>query len=188
MGYLRHEKRLPAEPLPMNGALAGTSELQYADVDAIAQNATALDGFTAASVNANTFPPTAPATAIGSVSLTVNNPPLSGPHANDSSTNCSPAPSCYVEVYLAQVQPTFFMKLLGTTSQTVTARAVAYWGSQNGPPGCVYALGVGIQAVKVSGNPTVEANFAGYPCGIDDNGSLCTGGNNESLRRGHRCC
>jgi hypothetical protein len=187
IGYLRYEKRLQ-QTAADNAALAGASELQYADVNAIAQNAAQNDGFTAASVNANTFPPPAPATAVGSVSLTVNNPPLSGPHANDSSTNCSPAPSCYVEVYLAQVQPTFFMKMLGTTSQTVTARAVAYWGSANGTPGCVYSLGInsgkGIQGITVHGNPTLDADFPGYPCGIDDNGDFTTNGQKLDVSAG----
>ena len=131
--------------------------------DAIAQNAAQRDGFTAASVNLVTFPPTAPATAVGSISLTVNNPPCSGPQ------QC--AGLAYVEAYIAQVQPTFFMKVLGVTSQTVTARAVAYWGTGKGQS-CVYTLGnpgPELREFRVNGTPTLQAPT----CGIDDNGDFC---------------
>src|ERR1700729_3550660 len=49
----------------------------------------------------------------------VNNPPLSGPHSSGANA------AKYVEVLVAVVQPTYFMNIFGTSSEVITARAVA---------------------------------------------------------------
>ncbi len=94
-------------------ALGGAAEIPYGDVAAGAQNAAALDGFVSGSSGAT---------------LTVNNPPASGPHAGEDQ---------YVEVIATQAQTTMFMKLFGYSSLNLSARAVGYLG--NGPA-CAYAL------------------------------------------------
>jgi hypothetical protein len=60
--------------------------------------------------------------------ITVNNPPKSGSYSGNAS---------YVEVIIAQAQPTFFMKVMGYKTTTVSTRSVS--GSLAGPA-VVYAL------------------------------------------------
>ncbi|MGH9487565.1 MAG: pilus assembly protein TadG-related protein [Terriglobales bacterium] len=94
-------------------ALSGTAELPYGDVTAGAQNDASLNGFVSGSNGAT---------------LTVNNPPLSGPHTGD---------SAYVEVIASQSQSTSFLNFFGFSTLNLTARAVGYLGSG---PACLYAL------------------------------------------------
>jgi Flp pilus assembly protein TadG len=63
-----------------------------------------------------------------SVSVTINNPPASGPYAGNAS---------YVEAIVEQPQPTYFLRALGYTTVDVSTRAVS--GEINGPA-CMYAL------------------------------------------------
>jgi hypothetical protein len=152
MGYLRYEKRL-LQTAADGAAIAGASELLYgtSGVTAAANHDATSNGFLAATANVNQCPPSAPATDVGSVAVTVNNPPCSGPHNGDAK---------YVEVYVAQVQPTFFMRILGITSETVTARAVAaLTGSGSG---CVYTLGTSGDGILLNGT----ASIVGPQCGI----------------------
>lgn len=103
-------------------AIAGAAELKYGDVSAKAQAAAAQNGVTDGANGAT---------------VTVSNPPTSGPHADDSS---------YVEVIAAQRKSTFFIKLFVPGTVTVSARAVAGNASSHG---CLYALrpsGTGILA------------------------------------------
>jgi hypothetical protein len=63
---------------------------------------------------------------------------------------------------------------LGITTQTVTARAVAFWGSGISK-NCVFTLGSpgsGPEGITASGDPTLNAPT----CGIDDNGDFNTAG------------
>ncbi len=104
---------------------------------------------------------------INNVTVTVNNPPTSGA---DSGNNK------YVEVLATAVQPTYFMKVLGINSQTVTARAVAtnVSGVTSGG-GCLYTLGPpnsAIEGVNVIGSAVLNAPT----CGINDNGDFTTAG------------
>jgi len=107
---------------------------------------------------------------VGCVSVTLKNPPSSGPHAS-----CS-TPCDYVEALVTVVQPTYFMRVFGTTTATVTARAVATVNSSSGGfgPACIYTLGPVGTGVGVtgSGTPTVTAPS----CGIFDNGNWTTNG------------
>ena len=82
-----------------------------------------------------------------------------------------------MEVIVATVQPTYFMKIFGVTRETVVARAVATnisGGSAN--TGCLYTLGApssSIEGVNINGSATLNAPT----CGIADNGNYNTKGN-----------
>jgi putative Flp pilus-assembly TadE/G-like protein len=98
------------------GAYGGALELLRGNTDATAaaKRDTALNGFTDGS---------------GSVTVTVNSPPLSGSKTGNAS---------FVEVIISHPQDTWFMRALNFNSVTVKARAVA--GLGNTGNGCVYAL------------------------------------------------
>jgi hypothetical protein len=117
-----------------------------------AQSASAGNGFTDGTNN---------------VTVTVNPGPTSGPHKGDKN---------YVEVLVTAVQPTYFMKVLGINSETLTARAVAtnVSGVTSGG-GCLYTLGPpnsAIEGVLINGHATLNAPT----CGINDNGDFTTSG------------
>ena len=111
-GLARHQQQV-LQTVADSAAIGGAAELQYNDVSAGAQKAAALNNFV---------------DGAGGATLTVNNPPLSGPHAGNAQ---------YVEVIAALAQPTYFLNLFHISSLNLSARAVAYLG--NGP-GCLYAL------------------------------------------------
>jgi len=129
VGTLRYEKRL-LQTVADSAAIGGASEINYGDVTTGAQAAAVQNGFT---------------TGANGATLTVNNPPLSGPHAGN---------AAYVEVLATQVNSTYFMKIFGVNTSTVQARAVAYLGTG---PACIYAL---------SGTTNIQAS-----CGLIDDSS-----------------
>lgn len=136
MGVLRHERRV-LQGVADSAAIGGASELNYGDVTIGAQNAAKQNGFVDGSNGAT---------------LTVNNPPQSGPHKNNLQ---------YVEVIASQVAPTYFMKIFYVNSVNISARAVAYLG--NGP-GCIYALNPSkTNAILMNGSGNVQAQ-----CGVYD--------------------
>jgi hypothetical protein len=154
MGMLRYQKRLQ-QTAADSGAVAGANNLAFpasGGVTAGAKNASAGNGFTDGANN---------------VTVTVNNPPTSGPHNGNAK---------YVEVLVTAVQPTYFMKVLGVNSETLTARAVAtnVSGVTSGG-GCLYTLGPpnsAIEGVNVIGSAVLNAPT----CGINDNGDFTTAG------------
>jgi hypothetical protein len=90
-------------------AIAGAISLPYGDAAAGAKAAALKNGFPNSSV-------------------TVNNPPTVGPYVGNSS---------YVEVFITQAEPTFFLRIVGAgSSSTVKARAVA----TNLAGDCIFAL------------------------------------------------
>jgi hypothetical protein len=104
------------------GALAGSINLPYGTAVTGARAGTAANGFTNGS---------------GGVTVTVNNPPASGPHAGGSCSGSSPSLNCnFVEVIVSAPEPTFFLKMLGIGPSTLSARAVAT--SLQGD--CIFAL------------------------------------------------
>jgi Flp pilus assembly protein TadG len=175
MGTMRYEKRLQQTAADA-AAIAGASNLDsaFGGVSAGAVAAAASNSFSAASASTG-CPPAAPAAAVGSVAVTVNNPPCSGPHNGDSK---------YVEAYVSVVQPTFFMNIFGVNSETITARAVATNVSGGGPnSGCLFTLGPpsnSIEGVNINGNATLNAST----CGINDNGNFNTKGNALDVNAG----
>jgi Putative Flp pilus-assembly TadE/G-like len=170
MGALRYDKRVEQTAADA-AAIAGASNLAYGGVLAGALAASASNGFSAASAGTG-CPPPAPAAAVGSVAVTVNNPPCSGPHNGNSD---------YVEVYVSEVQPTFFMRVFGANSETITARAVATNVSSGPGSGCLYTVGTSGDGILMNGtNETIN----GPPCGIVDNASLLVNGSNDSIKAG----
>src|SRR5690348_9479746 len=129
MGVLRHEKRLQQTAADA-AALAGANNLTYGGVTAAGQAASAANGFSDTGTTCSTGCPNSG--SVGFVTVTINNPPASGPHAGDAN---------YVEALVADVHPTYFMKVLGTTKESVTARAVATDTSGGVNSGCLYTLG-----------------------------------------------
>lgn len=90
--------------------------------------------------------------------VTVNNPPSSGLYSSNSN---------YVEVIIAQPEPTYFLGMLGYSSMNVKTRAVS--GAINGPA-CIYALDPSAsEAISFTGNINITAQ-----CGLIDNSSSST--------------
>lgn len=166
MGVLRHEKRLQQTAADA-AALAGANNLSYGGVIAAGQAASAANGFSDTAATCSTGCPNAG--DVGFVTVTINTPPLSGPHTGQAG---------YVEALVTDVHPTYFMKVLGTTKESVTARAVAtnVAGSPIGGAGCIDTLGAPNKRIEpgisTSGSVTLQAPT----CGINDNGNLITGG------------
>jgi hypothetical protein len=129
------------------GAYGGALELLRGNTDttAAAKNDTALNGFTDGS---------------GSVTVTVNSPPLNGSKTGNAS---------FVEVIISHPQPTWFMRALNFNSITVKARAVAGLGSTGN--GCVYALNQDTSKTNNGFfvNGTTNSNFS---CGVFSNSNF----------------
>jgi hypothetical protein len=144
MGYLRYQKRLQQSAAD-SAAIAGAAEIPFSGCSTGncpgATTDSGSNGFTDGTDN---------------VTVTVYSPPNDGPHAGLAG---------YVEVLVTKIQPTFFVRIAGVNSATVTARAVASLSGnlQN----CMYALGT-------SGNNgitnTGDVNAAN--CGIISNHRL----------------
>src|SRR6202042_1688794 len=94
-----------------SAAMAGAEELNYGDLVAAGKADAASNGYT---------------DGTSSVTVTINNPPTSGPNASNAG---------YVEAIVSKPEPTFFLRVLGVATMTVSTRAVAYEG--NGP-NCIY--------------------------------------------------
>lgn len=137
--YQRHQMQKAADA----AALAGASVLTYSSNETNIRNAAYNDS------SANGF-----ANGTNGIAVTVNHPPTSGPFINN------PA---YVEVYVAQARPTFFMRVGGFNSANVRARAVA--STTGNASGCIYAMDPSSQAALLfNGNINVAST-----CGIYDN-------------------
>jgi hypothetical protein len=158
VGYGRYVKRNMQKAADA-GAIGGATELIYnvGNIDFGAKRDTSLNGFTHTQEG---------------VIVTVNHPPLSGRFIG--------LPE-YVEVIIAQDQPTFFAKIFNITSYNVIARAVAYGGLKPNTQadGCIFTLDPdGNPSFHVGGNNTsVEVD-----CGIvvnsdSDNCALLIAGN-----------
>ena len=81
------------------------------------------------------------------------------------------------------VQPTYFMKIFGVSSEAITARAVATNVSGGDGGGCLYTLGPpssSIEGVNINGSATFNAPS----CGIEDNGNFNTKGNALTVNSG----
>ena len=96
---------------------------------------------------------------------------------------CGVGNAFYVEVLVAQVQPTFFMRILGINNATVTARAVAELTGKGGTSGCIYTLdsNPSDDGIRLDGNGTIAA---GTTCGIVDNSTLTLNGSKGSITGG----
>ena len=136
MGYMEHEKtkmQTAADAAAIAGASVQAGGASV--ITAAADEDSSLNGFTSGS---------------GGTTVTVNNPPLSGPNSGNSS---------YVEVIISQPQKTFFLTVLGYSQITVGARAVA---QSQSAAGCVYALdSSAAQAVNLSNGVSISSS-----CGV----------------------
>jgi hypothetical protein len=154
-------------------AIAGANNLSHGGVLTGSQNAAAANGFTdngGGAVSACT----SSGAAVGTVCVQVNNPPASGPHNGDAK---------YVEVLVAAVHPTYFMRILRINSTAITARAVATNTSGGPYSGCLYTLGrpsSTLEGVNINGAATLNA----ITCGIEDNGNFNTKGNKLIVNAG----
>ena len=153
--YQRNQMQKAADA----GAIGGAATRLYSDagsanITTAAKNDTAANGFT---------------DQASGVTVTVNNPPQSGPFTGNGD---------YVEVLVAQAQPTFFMKIGGFNSVNVRTRAVA--SVADSAPACVYVMDPTASAsYKASGGAIVNTT-----CNIEidssnsgafvDTGAACT--------------
>src|SRR5579863_3479612 len=123
-GYLQWQRRLmqSAADAAAMGALREmelgrtNSQPQY-DLTTAAQNDAAMNGFT---------------NGVNNITVTLNTPPTSGPFNGVSTA---------AQVIVSRPYPTFFMRILGTNTVTVTAQAVAQTTTSYGSiGGCIFAL------------------------------------------------
>ena len=153
VGYLRYEKQQMQKAADA-GAIAGASAYLYESTWKVAaKNDTAANGF---------------ADGSNGVSVTVNEPPSSGPFADQLG---------FVEVIVKQPQPTFFMRVGGFTSVPVSARAVA--NANGSASGCIYALDRGATLSFVAQGTITLTSECGIrvrsndPGAYDDGGTKC---------------
>jgi uncharacterized membrane protein len=122
-------------------AIAGVSALRNkTSISSAASNVASLNGFT---------------NGVNSATVIVNNPPLGGSYAGNSN---------YVEVVVSQLEPTYFLRVLGNSSVKVSTRAVS--GIMNAT-GCIYSLNPSAaKAFSASNGVNVSSS-----CGIFVNSS-----------------
>jgi len=148
IGYMRFVKR-QLQTAADSAAIAGAAEVNYGDVATAAKADAASNGFTDGS---------------NGVTVTVNNPPASGPNQGLSG---------YVEVLISKVQPTFFIRIVpgGATNSTVQARAVAQLGNAKG---CVYSLQSSPGGIQIHHGINVTASAIGVAGTVNNFGLQIT--------------
>ncbi len=139
--FLQHQKNM-MQTAADSAATAGATELNYGDQVAAGKADAASNGYTDGQ---------------GSVSVTINNPPSSGPNASN---------MAYVEAIVSKPEPTYFLSTIGINTMTVSVRAVAYEGSG---PNCIYVMDpTASSALSGSGSASIQSG-----CGVmvDSNSS-----------------
>jgi hypothetical protein len=141
--FLQHQRNM-MQTAADSAAVAGSEELSYGDQVAAGKADAATNGYTDGAAR---------------VTVAINNPPSTGPNA---------ANSAYVEAIVTKPEPTYFLRVLGVSTISVSARAVAYEG--NGP-NCIYVLNpTASGAFSANGNVTVASG-----CGLLVDSSSSTG-------------
>jgi len=141
--FMQHQRNM-MQTAADSAAMAGSEELSYGDEVTAGKADAASNGYT---------------DGAASVTVTMNNPPSTGPNAGNSG---------YVEAIVSKPESTYFLRVLGVTTMTVSARAVAYEG--NGP-NCIYVLNPSASgAMSANGNVTVSSG-----CGLLVDSSSSTG-------------
>lgn len=160
MGALRYEKRLQQTAADA-AAIAAASDLDYGGITEAALAASEKNGF----LDNDGGNGCGSDASVGAICVQPNHPPVSGSHACGTDPNCNN----YVEVVVAAVHPTYFMRIFGVTKETVSARAVAtnVGGGPNTP--CLLSLSASANVI-VKG--TINANL----CSILTNGGLSISG------------
>ena len=132
--FMQHQRNM-MQTAADSAAMAGAEELNYGDLVVAGKADAATNGYTDGTNN---------------VTVSMNNPPSTGPNAGSSE---------YVEAIVSEPAPTYFLRVLGVSSITVSARAVAYEG--NGP-NCIYVMNPAASgAMSTNGNVRVNSS-----CGL----------------------
>jgi hypothetical protein len=132
--FMQHQRNM-MQTAADSAAMAGAAELTYGDQVTAGKADAASNGYT---------------DGASSVTVAINNPPTSGPNTSNAG---------YVEAIVSKPEPTFFMRVLGFSTMTVAARAVAYEG--NGP-NCIYVTDPSASgAMATNGNVNVQSS-----CGL----------------------
>ena len=132
--FMQHQRNM-MQTAADSAAMAGAEEINYGDVAAAGKADAASNGYT---------------DGASSVTVAMNHPPSTGPNAADSR---------YVEAIVAKPEPTYFLRALGVSTISVSARAVAYEGSG---PNCIYALDPSApSALSGIGNASITSS-----CGV----------------------
>lgn len=183
VGTLFHAKR-SLQMAADAGAIAAATEAAYsspADMTpyAAASAAVAANGFAGASSGGTSNDGNGQQNTSDGVTLTVNNPPQSGPHTSPSGTA-----NGYVEVIVSQSQRTTFMGILGFASVPVTGRAVAVKGYKSS--GCIYVLDPNndADAMLLQGSFDVSAPACGIVVDSTSGSALDFKGNGGTLTAG----
>jgi Flp pilus assembly protein TadG len=141
--FMQHQRNM-MQTAADSAAMAGSQELNYGDMAVAGKADAARNGYT---------------DGASSVTVAINNPPSAGPNA---------ANSAYVEAIVSKPEPTYFLRVLGVSTISVSARAVAYEG--NGP-NCIYVLNPSASgAFSANGNVTVASG-----CGLLVNSNSSSG-------------
>ena len=155
LGYWRYQQRLEQSAAD-SAAVAGSIATYYTataptppptSVKDAAQRDAAKNGF-------------ADDNGIGNVTVTVNNPPLTGTHATDNGA---------VEVVISKKQPAYFASAFGTPNQTVSARSVATH-VLDPKPACLYQLAT-TSYINLAAGSVNAIN-----CSVSANGPVSVGG------------
>ena len=132
--FMQHQRNM-MQTAADSAAMAGAEELNYGDVVAAGKADAATNGYTDGQ---------------NGVTVAINHPPSTGPNTSN---------KAYVEAIVTMPEPTYFLGVLGVSSISVSARAVAYEG--NGP-NCIYVLDpAASNAMSANGNITVQSR-----CGL----------------------
>ncbi len=141
--FMQHQRNM-MQTAADSAAMAGAAELNYGDLITAGKADAATSGYTDGQ---------------SGVTVAINNPPSTGPNASN---------SAYVEAIVTKPEPTYFLRVLGVSSMTVSARAVAYEG--NGP-NCIYVLDPSASgALSTNGNVNVQSS-----CGLMVDSSSSSG-------------
>jgi hypothetical protein len=132
--FMQHQRNM-MQTAADSAAMAGAAELTYGDQVVAGKADAATNGYT---------------DGASSVTVAINNPPTSGPNTSNAG---------YVEAIVSKPEPTFFLRVLGFSTMTVSTRAVAYEG--NGP-NCIYVTDPSASgAMATNGNINVQST-----CGL----------------------
>ena len=157
-----HDRRI-VQTAADTAALAAGNEYLYvstvqSDVKTAGQKATAVDGITNGTNG----------------TVTVNSPPLYGPHAGTAG---------YVEAIVQKTDYRYFLGLVGGSSASIAGRAVAWTGAPG--TGCFYILESSGEAAHLQGSYTVGVPGCGIIDDSDSSDALDITGNGGSLTAGY---
>jgi Flp pilus assembly protein TadG len=133
-GFMQHQRNM-MQTAADSAAMAGAEELSYGDQVAAGQADAAINGYTAGQ---------------NGITVAINNPPSMGPNTSN---------AAYVEAIVTMPEPTYFLRVLGVRSISVSARAVAYKGTG---PNCIYVVDpTASGALTASGSASIQSG-----CGV----------------------